>query len=100
MLWAYGGGQMTQLNQFYCRFLLLLNCSRENYLLIYDNKQFEKHIMVNDDRLLMHMCMSNSSKEGIVHVHAHPIIFYTCSAHVQCVKVLEQTCLSSWMRAK
>ena len=31
--------------------------------------------MVNDDRLLMCMHMSNSLKEGIVHVHAHPIIF-------------------------
>ena len=32
----------------------------------------------------MHMCMSISSKEGDVHVHAHPIIFYACSAHAQC----------------
>ena len=22
MLWAYGGGQMTQLNQFYCRLMM------------------------------------------------------------------------------
>ena len=39
--------------------------------------------------------MSISSKEGNVHVHAHPIIFYACSAHVHCVKVLDRTRLSS-----
>ena len=32
--------------------------------------------MVNDDRSSMHMCMSNSLKEGIVHAHAHPIILH------------------------
>ena len=37
----------------------------------------------------MHMCMSIFSKED--DVHSHPIILYACSAHVQCVKVLDQT---------
>ena len=46
------------------------------------------------------MCMSISSKEGDVHVHVHPIIFYACSAHAHCVKVLDQTCLSSWIGVK
>ena len=41
----------------------------------------------------MCMHMSISSKEGDVHVHVHPIIFYACSAHVHCVKVVDQTCL-------
>ena len=45
----------------------------------------------NDDRSLMRMCMSISSKEGDVHAHAHPIIFYACSAHAHHVKVIDQT---------
>ena len=51
--------------------------------------------MVNDDRSSMHMCVSISSKEGDAHVHAHSIIFYAYSADVHCVKVLDQTHLSS-----
>ena len=43
-----------------------------------------RNIVVNDDRSSMCMCMSNSSKEDIAHVYAHPIIFYACSVHVQC----------------
>ena len=61
------------------------------------SKKFEKHVLVNDDRLSM--CMSNYL-EGVVHVHAHTIIFYACSAHAHCVKVLDWTRLSSWMRAE
>ena len=43
-----------------------------------------RNVVVNDDRSLMRMHMSNSSKEDIAHVYAHPIIFYVCSVHVQC----------------
>ena len=69
------------------------NCSRENYLFIIISNS--RNNVVNDDRSSMCMCMRISSKEGDVHVHVHPIIFYACSAHVQCVKVLDQTHLSS-----
>ena len=40
------------------------------------------------------------SSEGDAHTHAHPIIFYACSVHAHCVKVLDRTRLSSWMRVK
>ena len=43
------------------------------------------NLMVNDDRSLMHMHMSNSLKESIVHAHTHPIIF--C---MQCICTLCQ----------
>ena len=47
----------------------------------------------NGNRSLMCMHMRISLKEGDAHAHVHPIIFYTCSAHVHSVKVIDQTCL-------
>ena len=45
--------------------------------------------MVNDDRSLMRMHMSNSSKEGIAHAHAHPL-FILHAVHMCSVKVIDQ----------
>ena len=47
----------------------------------------------NGNRSLMCMHMRISLKEG--DAHAHPIIFYSCSAHVHSVKVIDQTCFKA-----
>ena len=70
------------------------------FIYIHNIKQFEKHYGIDGDRSPMRMHMSISSKEDDVHAHVHPIIFYACSAHVHCVKVLDRACLSSWLRVK
>ena len=58
------------------------NCSRENIYLFIIISNLRNVMVENGNRLPMCMHMSISLKEE--DAHAHPIIFYACSAHVQC----------------
>ena len=80
---------MAKTNKNY-QFPALHVCLRE-YLFIYKSYKANENVFWQWwYSTSMHMCMS-ISKEGDVHAQAHPIILHACSAHVQSVKVVDQT---------